>query len=445
MTGIAGIAAPGRDADLQRMLSAMASRGRGPHRVWEAEGVTLGVVPETTEEPWPHGPTKVRDETGPERYVRVRVRGGQFHYERDTSGVAPLYLGKTPDGYACFASTIRALRQAGVRTPVEYWSDNPPPPLPSLDDPPETLAGELRRRLEEAVSAGISSGRAMGVWLSGGLDSTAVTALAARGTDRPLPTFVAGLAGSGDLRFAREAASILKTDHHEVIVMPERLRQVLPEVIEALESFDPLLVRSSLMHYLAAQEASRWVEGAFSGEGSDELFAGYAWLKRLSIEALDRELLLLPWKLHHTALQRVDRCAGAFGITPCLPFLHPAVAEWAYRIPIRWKLRMGCEKWILREAVRDRLPRTLVERPKAKFWQGSGVGECLREWADQAVSDHDYEHGRRLENGWILNSKEEYLYYRLFRERLGDFESLDWMGRTPVTPEDAVPPSPIPA
>jgi asparagine synthase (glutamine-hydrolysing) len=108
----------------------------------------------------------------------------------------------------------------------------------------------------------------MGVWLSGGLDSTAVTALAARGTDRPLPTFVAGLAGSGDLRFAREAASILKTDHHEVIVMPERLRQVLPEVIEALESFDPLLVRSSLMHYLAAQEASRWVEGAFSGEGN---------------------------------------------------------------------------------------------------------------------------------------------------------------------------------
>lgn len=90
MTGIAGIAAPGRDADLQRMLSAMASRGRGPHRVWESEGVTLGVVPETLQEPWPNGLAEVRDETGPERYVRVRVRGGQFHYERDTYGVAPL-------------------------------------------------------------------------------------------------------------------------------------------------------------------------------------------------------------------------------------------------------------------------------------------------------------------------------------------------------------------
>lgn len=115
-------------------------------------------------------------------------------------------------------------------------------------------------------------------------------------------------------------------------------------------------------------------------------------------------------------------------------FLAPQVTEYALRIPIVFKLRHGIEKWILRQAVADLLPDAVLNRTKAKFWEGAGVGDLLADYANEHISDAEYQTERSLDNGWVINSKEELLYYRIFRESFADIKNLDWMGRTKAAP-----------
>jgi asparagine synthase (glutamine-hydrolysing) len=226
-------------------------------------------------------------------------------------------------------------------------------------------------------------------------------------------------------------ADHIKSEHHSLEFTFQDLIEVLPDVIYHLESFDALLVRSSLTHYLAARAASDYVDQVFSGEGADELFAGYDYLASIPLPSLQAELDRLVASLHNTALQRVDRCAGAFGLTAHIPFLDPGVVQLAQQIPVEWKRRADVGKWIVREAATNVLPEAILRRPKAKFWEGAGVGQLLAEHAEKHISDGDFKGERLLPNGWMLNSKEELFYYRIFKERLGLFENLDWMGRTP--------------
>ncbi len=114
-------------------------------------------------------------------------------------------------------------------------------------------------------------------------------------------------------------------------------------------------------------------------------------------------------------------------------FLDSEVVEYALKIPAGLKIRNGVEKWVLREAMKDALPGPILRRPKVKFWQGAGVEDFLEKYADKKVSDADFERERGLPDGSRLNSKEELLYYRIFREYFGEFDDLSWMGRTKRT------------
>jgi len=183
-----------------------------------------------------------------------------------------------------------------------------------------------------------------------------------------------------------------------------------------------------------AKAASDYVPAVFSGEGGDELFAGYEYLKSLDPGLLADELIDITGRLHNTALQRVDRSASAHGIVAHVPFTDPAVVDYALRILTEYKLRDGIEKWILRRAIEGALPEPVLKRTKARFWEGAGVGDRLAQYADERIGDDEFLRERTLPNGWLLNSKEELMYYRLFREHFGDLDDLSWVGRTKGAP-----------
>jgi asparagine synthase (glutamine-hydrolysing) len=215
----------------------------------------------------------------------------------------------------------------------------------------------------------------------------------------------------------------------------EELLAVLPQVIYHLESFDALLVRSSLTNYIVAREAAKYVPAVLSGEGGDELFAGYAYLKSLNNGLLSKELIDITSRLHNTALQRVDRSASAHSTIAHVGFLNPKVVEYALRIPAKYKLNGSVEKWILRKALVGALPKSVLLRTKSKFWQGAGVGDLLLQYAERQIEDSEFARERALPNGWRLNSKEELLYYRIFCKFFGPLSNLSWMGRTKGAPK----------
>lgn len=447
MSGIAGIALPGKRSLVEQMLDKITHRGRAGREIMENGSATLGLVYseiQTSSIPRMREEYTVEDEAESGHSASARVEDGNVILIRDQLGVAPLYYGFDQDEILCFASEVKALlgHCSGIRAVpagCKFIGESLEPyfrlekQVP-VDESPERIAKELRQRLIASVEKRINMGGIVGSWLSGGLDSSTMAALA-----RPflsnLPTFASGLRGAPDLEYAREVADFIKAEHHEVIVSFNDLITALPDVIYHLESFDALLVRSSIANYLVAKRASEYVNSVFSGEGGDELFAGYIYLKSIDKGKLADELIDISNRLQNTALQRVDRSASAFGIVAHVVFLDPDVVDYALRIPVDLKLRDGVEKWILRRTMDGKLPDRVLNRSKVKFWDGAGVGELISDFADKKITDSDFSHERTLPNGWVINTKEELMYYRIFKERLGELEDLSWVGRTKNAPK----------
>ena len=441
MTAIAGIARPGKRKDVEKMLDCLSHRGQKRKEISEINGTTFGVA-STQVQTHPVIQTKdtirLFDYVGWSHYARVDVKPNWISLERDPLGLAPLYYSWTQGGALCFASEVKALlpltQTVYLLSPGSIFDGRQTIPYfhlerkPELQDPPELIARELRAKLEAATRRCIGPCE-VGAWLSGGLDSSTIAALARPYIDT-LHTFAAGLPGAPDLTYAREAAAFLHSEHHEVVVRFEDMLAVLPEVIYYLESFDPLLVRSSITNFLAAKRAAEFVPAVFSGEGGDELFGGYEYLKSIPPGRLADELIDITKRLHNTALQRVDRSASAHGTIAHIVFLDPDVVDYALQIPVRYKIHAGIEKWILRQAMQGCLPQSVLNRKKAKFWDGAGVGELFSRYANEVIRDTDFNAEKLLPNGWHLNSKEELFYYRIFKEHFGALTELSWMGRT---------------
>jgi asparagine synthase (glutamine-hydrolysing) len=442
MSGIVGIAGQGNTANVKLMLDKIAYRGNSI-KIIETTSATLGIA-YSGKKLIKNKKQSHEDKPNGEGIVERIVLNKDNHLalRRDPLGVIPLYYGRTKNGSLCFSSEVKGLRVVTLdihELPPGHTFDGQRldayfqlRKLPEVKFPPKRIARELRRKLDCSVEKYVCDG-SNGAWLSGGLDSSAMAALA-RPYSQTFYTFAAGMPGSPDIKYARIVANFIKSDHHEIIVKMTDLFNILPKVIYHLESFDAWLVRSSILNYLVARLAAEYVPSVFSGEGGDELFAGYEYLKSLAPMQLADELIDITSRLHNTALQRVDRCASAHGTEAHVGFLDPEVVDFALRIPIRYKLHNGVEKWILRQAMADDLPAAILNRPKAKFWQGAGLKDLLARYADEHITSADFSRERRLPNGWLLNSKEELLYYRIFCEQLGQFTDLSWMGRTKGVP-----------
>jgi asparagine synthase (glutamine-hydrolysing) len=446
LTGIAGIESVGRREDVEKMLELIGHRGNGGHAIYEVKGSTLGVVWAEHEKPAVQEMKKecvVWDSSGYCHFARIDRTKGRMTLMRDKIGVVPLYFGRDGSGDLCFASEVKALlpfTKEVKEFPRGAYFDGKEcrkfefiKAKKQLALSKEKMASKLCRLLMESVRKCIDGTKSVGAWLSGGLDSSIMSALASHHLDE-FHTFSIGFKDSEDLLAAREVAEYIGSRHHEVIVDLEGMVEALPETIYHLESFDALLVRSSVMNYLISKEAAKQVDSVFSGEGADELFAGYEYIRSMKPETITDEVIGATRRLHNTALQRVDRCASAHGLTAFVRFLDPQVVDYALRVPSKYKVHKGIEKWILRESMKDSLPHEIVNRTKSKFWQGAGVESKIAELAENSISDSEFKKERNLSNSWTLNTKEELLYYRIFEKHFGVLDSLSWMGRTKGAP-----------
>jgi asparagine synthase (glutamine-hydrolysing) len=361
---------------------------------------------------------------------------------RDSAGVAPLYYGETDKDEMCFASEVKALMTVTsdihefppgnlfAGTEMNSWSVYRENEI--RNDSPELIVKELRETILTAVIESIDvATQDVGVLLSGGLDSTVITALASNILTERIHTFTIGLADAPDLIAALAVADSLGTTHHSLIVSRDTLIECLPKVIWHLESFDALLVRSSVLHYLIAKMASDYVPFIMVGEGADELFAGYSVHKEIQLSKLPVALLKSLKNMHNSSLQRVDRCGTAHGLYTTAPYLDPRVVKFSLSIPPELKINNGISKWCLREAMADVIPTSMLNRPRAKFWNSGGVDEILAEWARENISIEEFTKEQILPNGWRLDSREELMYYRIFNDYFGETaKDPTWVGRT---------------
>ncbi len=370
---------------------------------------------------------------------------------RDPLGVKPLYWARHDDRLlvaselAAFPGDVRPFVEEFP--PGHHWTtrdglvpfvDLRTSPLGSDEPvgPTYTSRAEaqdaVREALVRSVRARMMADVPVGVFLSGGLDSSLVAAILAReaAPGVPVRSFAAGTADSSDLRAARTVADHLGLEHHERIYTDDDVVTALPAVVAATESYEPSLVRSAVPNFLLADLAAQHVKVVLTGEGADELFAGYHHLRVLDEEALRVALVDGVEALHHLNLQRCDRVTMAHGLEARVPFLSREMLAVAQRIPLAWKLlgEEGQEKALLRHAFRGWIPDEILWRRKEQFGDGSGTADVMARQAAALVPDEDWE-AVRIEGLPPARTREELGYQRIFAAHLGGVRAEQVLGR----------------
>ena len=361
-------------------------------------------------------------------YAFAIVDGSRLVLARDPLGIKPLYW-SVEDDLLYFASELKAL--APFCTAVRefppgtvYGSDTGArlfyqvPFTTPVERPAQDYVREVRSTLEAAVVSHCMSDVGLGAFLSGGLDSSIIAALAIRHLGS-LHTFSVGVEGSSDLAAARIVADHLGTVHHEYMITEAEVLALLPEIIHSLESFDQDLVRSAVPCFFASRLAAQYTKVILTGEGADELFAGYTYHRGITDAAeLHRELRRTVTTLHDINLQRADRLTMLHSIEGRVPFLDLRMVELAQRIPVSLKLAgdPAIEKWVLREAFRDLLPDSIVWRRKEQFDEGSGTADLLPKLLRSLITDEEADRYRKRYPDVMLRSAEECYYHRVLVE-----------------------------
>ncbi|MFP5022756.1 asparagine synthase-related protein [Pseudonocardia phyllosphaerae] len=301
----------------------------------------------------------------------------------------------------------------------------------------EADLSRVREAVISAVRRRMMSDVGVGVFLSGGLDSALVAAIAAqeaRARGEQLPTFAVGTEDSGDLIAARKVAAHIGSDHHEILVTAGDISEALDHAVEVIEHYDPALVRSAVPNLILAREAAKKVKVVLTGEGADELFAGYTYVHTEDYadpDTLQAELVRSLEQLHHLNLQRCDRTTMYFGLEAREPFLDSGLVRAALALPPEWK---QCpdgrpEKAILREAFDGWLPEDLLWRGKEQFGDGSGAGTVLAALAAEKAAEADvHDVPEHPPHSWALRSDEERLYYAIWQRHFAGIRADEVLG-----------------
>lgn len=367
---------------------------------------------------------------------------------RDPIGVIPLYIGWDKDDQLYVASELKALEgichvikpfppghyltkkdNVPVRWYEKDWED-----YDNVKENTSSIA-VLREALMKAVKRQLMSDVPYGVLLSGGLDSSIVSAIAKLYSAKRVETndtaaawwpqlhsFAVGLKGAPDLIAARKVANAIGTVHHEINYTIQEGLDAIRDVIYYIETYDVTTVRASTPMYLLSRVIkSMGIKMVLSGEGADEIFGGYLYFhKAPNAEEFHKETVRKIKKLHLYDCLRANKSLCAWGVEGRVPFLDTEFMDVAMRLNPKDKMTGDgkMEKWILRKAFEDMLPAEIVWRQKEQFSDGVGYSwiDTLKKITSERVSDHEME---RAAERFPINTprnKEEYYYRTIFEE-----------------------------
>jgi asparagine synthase (glutamine-hydrolysing) len=280
------------------------------------------------------------------------------------------------------------------------------------------ICSKLRGLIEEAVKKNLAEG----ILLSGGLDTSILAFISSKFT--LLKAFTVALKGAPapDIRYASLVAKELGIKHFIHFISEDELYDSIHTVIKTMRSFDPMEVRNSAAIYAALKTAKEeGVKTVMTGDGCDELFAGYSFLFNLEGERLKSELERMWRAMSFSSIP----LAKALGLEAKLPYLDTNLKNFAFNLDPSYKIRKErgetWGKWILRKAFEGILPDEVVWRVKTPIEHGSGT-TTLQALFEQRVSDEEFQEKRRRyfeKDGVTIRSKEQLFYYEIYRSTVG--------------------------
>ena len=371
-----------------------------------------------------------------------------FLIARDPIGVIPLYIGYDEDGTVYVASELKALEGQCDRyepfLPGHYYYSGDPGmkryytrdwmDYEAVKDNSASVS-DIHDALEDAVRRQLMSDVPYGVLLSGGLDSSVISAIAEKFSEMRiednsqtkaywprLHSFAVGLKGAPDLDKARLVAEHIGTVHHEINYTIQEGLDAIRDVIYFIETYDVTTVRASTPMYLLARVIkSMGIKMVLSGEGADEIFGGYLYFhKAPSAKDFHEETVRKLSKLYLYDCLRANKSLSAWGVEGRVPFLDKEFLDVAMRTNPQAKMCPGqtMEKRIVREAFADMLPEQVAWRQKEQFSDGVGYSwiDTLKRITSEAVSDEQMAHAAERFPVNPPQNKEEYYYRTIFEE-----------------------------
>ncbi len=394
-------------------------------------------------------------------FVLYDEERNEFLIARDPIGVIPLYIGYDSDGTIYVASELKALEgqceryepflpghylysgewreMRGERNNLQDYSLTPYyhrdwMQYDAVKDNPASVSA-IHDALELAVRRQLMSDVPYGVLLSGGLDSSVISAIAEKYSEMRiednsqtkaywprLHSFAVGLKGAPDLAKARLVADHIGTVHHEINYTIQEGLDAIRDVIYYIETYDVTTVRASTPMYLLARVIkSMGIKMVLSGEGADEIFGGYLYFhKAPSARDFHEETVRKLSKLHLYDCLRANKSLSAWGVEGRVPFLDKEFLDVAMRTNPEAKMCPGqtIEKKIVREAFADMLPEAVAWRQKEQFSDGVGYNwiDTLKAVTAAAVSDEQMAHAAERFPINPPKNKEEYYYRSIFAE-----------------------------
>ena len=390
----------------------------------------------------------LEDLSGIFAFVLYDEERNEFLIARDPIGVIPLYIGYDADGTVYVASELKALEGQCERFEPflpghYYWSKEPGMKryyqrewfdYEAVKDNAASVDA-IRDGLTAAVKRQLMSDVPYGVLLSGGLDSSVISALAEKFSEHRieddsktkaywprLHSFAVGLKGAPDLAKAKLVADYIGTVHHEINYTIQEGLDAIRDVIYFIETYDVTTVRASTPMYLLARVIkSMGIKMVLSGEGADEIFGGYLYFhKAPTAKDFHEETVRKLGKLHLYDCLRANKSLSAWGVEGRVPFLDKEFLDVAMRTNPEAKMCPGTtiEKKIVREAFADLLPDEVAWRQKEQFSDGVGYSwiDTLKEITSKAVTDEQMAHAAERFPINPPKNKEEYYYRSIFAE-----------------------------